>query len=179
MKLVVGLVGRIGSGKTSVSEHLHLKYGASQYRFSQILVDILERLHLPPKREYLQTLGTVLREELDQNAIVYALEKDLEKDPADIIVIDGIRYENEVEMLRKFENNVMIFIDSPVKDRYKRCIMREKSKMSFAEFLEIEMKETERYIDVIGRKAEYVIKNTGTLQELLEKVDKIMEEIKP
>jgi dephospho-CoA kinase len=181
MKLVIGLVGRIGSGKSAVSEHLRSKYGASQHRFSQILEDLLDRLYLPHKREYLQRLGASLRAELGMDTIVNAFRKDLEKDPSDIIVVDGIRYENEVEMLRGFKNNVLIFIDAPARDRYERCVVRgekEEAELSFAEFLEIEMRETERRIDVIGKKSDYIIENTGTLEELFQKVDEIIEKLK-
>jgi dephospho-CoA kinase len=179
MKLVIGLVGGIGSGKTSVSEYLSSRYGASQHRFSQILMDILDRLYLPHRREYLQKLGASLRAELGMDVIVNAFKKDLEKDPSDLIVIDGIRYENEVEMLRSFENNLLIFITAPVRDRYERIVVRgekDEAAITFAEFLESEMRETERYIDVIGKKADYVIENTGTLEELYAKVDAIMRE---
>ncbi|MFQ6137212.1 MAG: AAA family ATPase, partial [Candidatus Hydrothermarchaeales archaeon] len=141
MKLVVGLVGRIGSGKGVVSEHLHEKYGASQHRFSQVLMDLLDRLYLPHDREYLQDLGACIRNTLGMEVIVDAFKRDLESDDSDIIVVDGIRYENEVEMLRSFENNLLIFIDAPPKLRYERCRDRgEKGEagITFEEFLEAE-----------------------------------------
>jgi|Deesub1362A_J573_1020465.scaffolds.fasta_scaffold00166_72 dephospho-CoA kinase len=179
MKLVIGLVGGIGSGKTTVSEYLSSKYGASQHRFSQILMDILDRLYLPHKREYLQKLGASLRAELGMDVIVNAFKKDLEKDPSNLIVIDGIRYDNEVEMLRSFENNILIFINAPVRDRYVRAVTRKEkgeASMTFAEFLESEMRETEQRIEVIGRKADYIVDNTGTIEELQKKIDEIMKE---
>ncbi len=177
MRLVVGLAGRMGSGKGSVSDYLHGEYGASQYRFSGILMDILERLHLALERVSLQKLGVALRRDYGEDVIVKALKKDLDGDEAEIGVIDGIRYENEVDMLRGFEDSILIFLTAPARTRYERCIKRTEkaeSGMSFEDFMEAEGRETERYIDEIGEKAEHVVENTGSLEELFEKVDTVM-----
>ena len=80
MKLVIGLVGRIGSGKTAISEYLQKNYGAREHRFSQILMDILDRLYLPHERTHLQNLGKILRAELGEEVIVNSFRQDLEKD---------------------------------------------------------------------------------------------------
>ncbi len=177
MKWVIGLVGEIGSGKTVVSNHLRDRYNASQHRFSQILMDILDRLYLPHDREHLQNLGHSLRESLDGDVIVRAFEHDLRKDNSEILVIDGIRYWNEVELLRKFNRSVLIYITAPAKIRYERCKSRgEKgeSSISFEEFKQNENRKTERYVAEIGKKAEFRIENSGTLKELLQEVDSVM-----
>ncbi|RLI93764.1 MAG: hypothetical protein DRO94_04460 [Candidatus Altiarchaeales archaeon] len=180
MKLVIGLTGRMGSGKTSVSKYLSRKYGASEMRFSQILMDILDRLYLEHRRENLQKLGECVRKALGMDVIVNAFENDLRNENSDIIVVDGIRYKNEVDMLRRFRDNVLIFIDAPARLRYERCRKRgEKgeSSINFKEFLMAEKRETERYIDEIGEVADYRIENIGTLEDLYQKVDEIMEKI--
>jgi dephospho-CoA kinase len=88
MQLVIGLVGRIGSGKTAVSEYLQEKYGAKEHRFSQILMDILDRLYLPHERAHLQNLGRSLRAELGEDVIVNAFRQDLERDISEILIVD-------------------------------------------------------------------------------------------
>ena len=181
MKLVIGLVGEIGGGKTAVSNHLKEKYSASQHRFSQILMDVLDRLHLPHDRELLQNLGHSLRESLGDDVIVKAFEQDLKNETADIVIIDGIRYWNEVELLRKFEPNILIYVTAPAEARYERCKSRgEKgeSSISFEEFTQNENRETERFVSEIGEKADHKLENTGTLEELLQKLDSIVSSIK-
>jgi len=177
MKLVIGLIGEIGGGKTAVSEHLREKYNASQHRFSKILMDILDRLHLPHDRELLQRLGHSLRESLDQDVLVKAFEQDLRKDEAEILVIDGIRYWNEVELLRRFERSILLYVTAPVGLRYERCRARgEKgeAKISFDEFIQNERRETERHIAEIGEKADHRLENSSSLDELLQQIDSIM-----
>ena len=180
MPLVIGLAGRIGSGKTEARRYLSDKYGAREAIFSRILMDILDRLYLPHKREYLQKLGAFIRRELGGQVIVKAFEKDIENISSDIIVIDGIRYINEVEMLRKFRNNVLIYIHAPQEMRYERSKKRgEKGEahITYNEFVEADGRETERNIDEIGDKADYRIENTGDLNQLYARIDDILNEI--
>ncbi|MBN2014769.1 MAG: AAA family ATPase [Candidatus Altiarchaeota archaeon] len=179
MKLVVGLSGKMGSGKTVVSRYLHKKYGAEQMRFSQILMDILERLHIPSEREALQKLGHALRSLVGEDVIVNAFRADLEAEKSRIIVVDGVRYPNEVDMLRSFGNNVLLYIDAPAEVRYRRCVERNEKgegRVSFEKFLEAENRETERYLNEIAELSDYVVDNTGSVEELQQKVDKIFRE---
>jgi len=174
---VVGLVGRIAAGKSIVSQHLVKKYGASYFMFSQILLDVLGRLGVPPTRENLQGLGVALRNTLGEDVIVNALKHELQEKDPEIAVVDGIRYKNEVEMLRNFKENLLIYVEAPPELRYQRCRKRgEKGErnITYEEFLKAEEKETERYIDELGKGADHTLENTGTIEELIEKVDRIM-----
>lgn len=179
MKFVVGLAGRMGSGKTVVSDYLCRKYGAKQMRFSQILVDVLKRLHLPPTRENLQKLGHVLRVSVGETVVVDAFREDLKAIDSDVVVIDGVRYHNEVDLVKSFPRNILVYLDASPRLRYERCVSRgEKGEknISFEDFVAAEQRETERYLDEIKAAADYVIVNEGTLEELYRRVDEIMEE---
>lgn len=176
-KFVVGITGKIGSGKSIISWYLHKEYQFTEYRFSQILSDILERLHLKKSRENFQKLGVSLRREWP-GVIVDSLEKDIRENGAELVVIDGIRYENEMKMLRKFSHNLLISVEAPAELRYQRCKERgEKGedKISFEEFLASEKKETETKIEKISQLADYHIENKGDKEELFRKVDEIIE----
>ncbi|MFZ2455144.1 MAG: AAA family ATPase [Candidatus Altiarchaeia archaeon] len=177
MKLVIGLTGNIGAGKTVVSDHLHKKYGADQVRFSRILMDVLDRLYLPKDRNNLQTLGEVVRKSFGSDVIVNAFKKDLEKSRSHVVVVDGIRYMNEVKMLRSFDNNVLLFMDAPPKVRYERVVMRgEKGeeKNSFDVFLKAEQRGTEKGLPEIKKVADYMIENDGSVERLLKNIDDIV-----
>ncbi len=179
MKLVVGLAGSMGSGKTTVCGYLNKKHSAGQYRFSQILMDVLDRLHLPQSRANLQSLGIFFRKEFGEGVIVNALRHDLEKDSSKIVTIDGVRFVNEVEMIRQFPNNLVIFTEAPVEKRYERCVARgEKGEgsITFEQFLESEKKETERHTAEVKALADFVVDNSGTKEELYRKIDKIIKE---
>lgn len=177
MKHVIGLSGKMGSGKTVVSDYLRTRYGARQMRFSKILMDVLERLHMPLKRESLQKLGHGLRISLGEDVIVNAARGDIESESSDFIVIDGVRYPNEVDMIKEFEGGLIIYIDAPAKVRYLRCVERgEKgeSEISFEQFLAAEEMETERHLDEIAKLADHTIENTSSIEELRKKIDDIL-----
>ena len=49
-KIIIGLVGQLACGKGTVAEYLKEKYGASVYRYSTMLRDVLNRLYLEINR---------------------------------------------------------------------------------------------------------------------------------
>ena len=76
-----------------------------------------------------------------------------------------------------------IYITAPVELRFDRYQQRHEKiddgKMSFEEFARQDREElTEKGIPDLGKKADYRIDNTGTLEELYEKADKIISQIK-
>ncbi len=178
MKFVIGLIGKICSGKTMTVDYICSEFDAESYKFSEILTDILNVLNLPNERRNLQILGRTLRENLGHEVIVNAMNAKIEKSTKNVIVIDGVRYQNEVDMIMKFKNNMIIKLETPIEERYKRSSSRnEKSdekKLSFEQFKNNENKETEIHIDETGKHADYVIENTGTKEELFEKIDEII-----
>jgi len=177
MILVVGLTGRIGAGKGTAAEYLKKKYKAQQFVYSDILADILVRLHKPVTRENLQDLGQGIRAALGKDVLVEAMKGDLKASKAEMLLVDGIRYVNEVEMLRTFPHNVLIFIDAPVEARYERARKRaEKGEgsLSLLQFKEREKAATEKELDSIKSLADYVIDNSATVKDLHARIDQLM-----
>ncbi|MFH1403493.1 MAG: AAA family ATPase [Candidatus Altiarchaeota archaeon] len=176
-KKVIGLIGRIGSGKSIVAEHLVENYGAVVYRFSDVLKDVLNRVHKPITRENLQDLGVALRSAFDdQGILAEVLRADIMESDSKLIIVDGIRYYDEVEMV-KGVGGVTLYVKAPPEVRYERVVKRGtrgERHISFDEFKVSEGRETERMIDEIGSNADYTIENTGTLDELKSKVDELM-----
>jgi len=177
-KLIIGLAGQRGSGKSTVAEHLKIRYKAAVRKFSQPLAKFLKIRKVPITRENLQDLAIDLRKVFGQEVLVWPLKKFIEESKAKIIVIDGLRVWEEVEMLRSFKNNLLVYITASTKFRFKR--MRKsggkdgKEARDFKEFLRLDKKETELLISRIGKKADVVIDNTGTIEDLHKKIDKTM-----
>ena len=177
MKYVIGLIGRIGSGKTAVSKHIQEKYNGTEYRFSQILEDILKRLYLPANRTNLQKLGACLRSDFDADVISNVMKKDLMASKSKLLIVDGIRYDNEVKMIRSIKENILIFITAPPDVRYTRCVERGKrgeENLTYKEFLKNERAETERRINNFSDISDYIIDNNSTKEDLTNQIDRIM-----
>lgn len=177
MTFVIGLTGRIASGKGEVARHLSEKHRASICRFSDILRDVLEVLGLPNTRENLQALGAGLRSSFGENVLIEAMKTRIGKSSSEIIIVDGVRYKTEAELVRSFDENILVFVDAPVKDRYKRAVSRGtrgEADISLEEFRRSEEKDTEKNLDEIKDMADEVIENTGSLEQLRAKADLIL-----
>ena len=177
MKLVIGLAGRIGAGKGTVAEYLKKRYGAQQFVYSDILGDILKRLHTPVTRENLQMLGKGLRDTLGKDVLVEAMKGDLEQGKGEMRLVDGIRYVNEVEMIRTFPNSALIFIDAPLEARYERAKKRAEkgeARLSLDEFKELEKAATEAEIEKVREMADFVVDNSGSVESLHKRIDELM-----
>lgn len=178
MTLVIGLAGRIGSGKGTVAKYLEERYGAKKFVYSDILGDLLDRLHLPKTRENLQKLGEGIREKLGDDVLVNAMVGEVKGSTQSIMIIDGIRYANEVEMLRSFEENLLMFTDAPVLTRYERCVARAQKGEEKEGFSDFELRDnapTELELEQVRGMADHVIDNSGSIDDLFEKVDEIMD----
>jgi len=80
-------------------------------------------------------------------------------------------------MLRKNENNILIYVTAPLETRYERCLKRsEKGEdmVTFEEFRRADVRATESELGQIKNRADYVVDNLGSIQDLKEKIDEIM-----
>ncbi|NOZ58246.1 MAG: AAA family ATPase [Euryarchaeota archaeon] len=181
-RVVIGVMGRIGSGKSEASRYIAQRYGGRVFRFSDVLKDVLQRLYLPPRRENFITLGTALRRGFGDGVIARALKRDILASDARVVVVDGVRYPEEVEMIKSFENSVLLYIHASPEVRYQRAVKRgEKGEatISYEEFLKNDGAETEKRIEELAKLADHRIDNNGTLEELHTALDEGLEGVCP
>jgi dephospho-CoA kinase len=179
MAFVVGLVGKIASGKGVVSDYLSRRYNARVYRFSDVLSDILLKLSKPNTRENLQALGFSLRQIFGDNVLSDVLKEEIKKDKSNVIVVDGIRYWNEFNMVKDFKNNLVVSVTAPLEVRFERASSRAtrgEAVLSFEDFKKNEEKPTEKLIDEIAMHADIKIENMGSKEALLETLDTIFKD---
>ncbi len=178
--IVIGVSGRIGSGKSKVCEYFSNRYGANRLKFSDILKDILSRLYLPPERENFQKLGKSLRDAFGDDIVAKAMKQDIAGVKGGIVVVDGVRYRSEAEMIKSFENSFIIYVKAATMVRYERTLHRSEKgeeKNSYKKFLISENAETEKHIDEVEALADFVVVNEGSFEELYSRLDEISEKI--
>lgn len=175
--MIFGLTGEKLAGKGTAAEYLRQKYEAKKYRFSQIIDDLLARLYLPNSRDNEITIIQALREKFGIEILAHVLKKDIEKDQPKLGVIDGIRFWEEVRILKTLPDFVLVYLSAPLEQRFDRCLKRgekaDDSTMTLDKFKATETAPTERFIPEIGATAQEKIDNNGTLEEFYQKIDQL------
>ncbi len=165
------------AGKDTAANYLAEKYGAAHFRFTHILDAILEDLSLPISRQNEIDLGLGLRKIFGEHVLVNALEKRVSKSWAKIIVVNGIRMD-EMEIVKSWEGAKTIYITAPLETRFERYNIRHEkvddAQMDLRQFTEQEKAPTEIGIPDLGKKADYKIENTGSLEDMYRKLDEII-----
>ena len=181
-KIIIGLTGPLASGKDVAKKYIDRKYSASTYKFSTVLRDILDRLHLPITRNNMQDLSLDLRNRFGSDILAKVITADAKNNANDIVIVDGVRRLDDIKHLRNLPEFNLISIDANEKVRYDRMKLRNENKgdnvKTFEEFLEDCRKEAELEIPTVMAQASYYLNNSGTLKDLYEQIDKIIEEIK-
>lgn len=165
-KLIIGLTGQAGCGKGTAVKILREEYGADYFRFSAILGDVLDRLHLEKTRDQLINLFLCLSKQFGDDVLSHAIEHDALASPKDLVVIDGIRRIDDIVSLEPLPYFRLVAIDAPAEIRFERMKKRgEKpgeNQMTWEQFMASEARETERTIPGVMARAHKTISNAGT-----------------
>lgn len=171
----VGITGKMGSGKTTAArfvltenEHFVL------FRIAGKLKQIVQELDLPYTRDTLQRVATFFRK-IDHDVwvknTVKAIDETLEKSSVCCIVVDDVRFQNEVDFLRK-RGFVIVRIKTSDEVRRKRIERRDNISIGPKIWKRWQEDPTEVEIDRI--QADYEVSNDGHMNELLVKVQDLM-----
>ena len=172
--MVIGLIGKAQSGKTTVGNHLINKYNFTKFSFADPLKEMLINAGLityneayvektPRSRELLQKIGTnIFREQVEYDYWIKAAQKRIRilfEDGFNNIVIDDIRFPNEADLVKGY-NGFLI-------------------KMEREDFIDTTagtIHPSESLVDSI--KSDYVIRaKSGEIDKILKGVDIIMSEV--
>jgi dephospho-CoA kinase len=180
--LIIGLVGTPGSGKGTVAKILQQTYGATLFRFSTVLEDILKRLALEKTRANMIQLSEALRGSFGEDVLAHAIHHETLSATTDLVVIDGIRRIGDLTLLLPLTQFKLIAVSALPEIRYARMKQRgEKigeSEMSREKFESQERASTEITIPEAMKLAWKTIENTGTIEALEEQIATLMKELK-
>lgn len=130
---MIGLIGKARAGKTTVGKILESEFEYKRYAMAdQIREAIVHGLPFVTEwqlrqgkqsnipeigvtgRELLQKMGHEWGRTLNPNMWIHAIQRRIELDEADInrIVIDDVRYDNEVEWIKK-HGGIILGVDRP------------------------------------------------------------------
>lgn len=190
MYKLICVVGMTGAGKTTVADKLTEK-GFAYLRFGQITLDIVRKKGLEVNQTNEKKIREDLRKEHGMGAFAVMNISKIDKLLIDSdVVVDGLYSWSEYKILKdKYEDQmyVVAVYASPVL-RYKRLAERvnkkEDTKKRFrVTTLEDSKKRDYAEIENIEKggpiaMADFTIKNLGTLEELYEKIDNLIKDLK-
>ena len=180
--MIIGITGRIASGKTEIAEFLKLR-GFSYITLSQIVREEVKKRNIEVTRKSLQDIGNEIRKNEGAGGWVRRLLSMI--NPEEDWIIDGIRNPGEIVELRKLKNFVLISVDSPQERRYQRVLSRNKESdpKSWEGFLEADKRDFGE-ADPLGQQvgkcielSDFHVDNDSTLENFYEKIYEIFERI--
>lgn len=181
-KIILGTAGEIASGKDAVGDYLALKYGALKLRFSQPLRDILDRVHLDQNRENMAKLSLYLRKAFGEDILSKVILDEAEASDIEFVVVDGIRRFPDMVHMETDPNFYFCYVDASPEVRFERLTKRRQNvddaTKTAVQFEKDAKLETEAGIAELKERAEFVIDNDGTLDELHAQIDGVVEALK-
>ncbi|MEA3450076.1 MAG: hypothetical protein U9Q85_03855 [Patescibacteria group bacterium] len=182
-KKVIAIIGEQAGGKGVAADIIRKHYGGSRLTISNILRRTLDSLHLESSRENLINIALVMKKGFGKAVLMNAMLKEVEMEDADLVIVDGLRMPGDPDPFKREYGNdfKLLYVTTEQKIRYERSVGRgEKvgeSDASFKDFQANENKETEKYINEVGKSADFIIENNGGQKELEEKIKKVMSNI--
>jgi len=187
VKIVVGLTGTMGSGKETVMEALTHKFNCYIVTLSSIIRAELEKKKKAFDRKTLQDMGNELRQKYGSGILAKLAVDYLPRDK-EMIVINGIRNIGEIDYLKKTFGNkfVLIAVNASQEIRWQRVQSRIRSTdpKTWEEFVILDERDRGireplygQQIDRCAEGADFVISNNGSVEELQNKINGVIEKL--
>ncbi len=180
MQIMIGLLGTIGAGKTTVSDYLVSKHDFYRVVMGNLVREVAKKESLELTRENLQEIQKRYRDNFGQEYFIKEAVEILKKSNKNKLLIDGVRTPTDASEAKK-AGAVIILIDAPKKVRFERlkARKREGDAQTFEKFLEQEKREWEMlyFKETLKKYVDYKIDNSRSTKELYKKVDGLLGKI--
>ena len=188
MKLAIGITGHPLAGKETAANRIAERAKmdgrtVSYHRFSDILRDTLDLWGMAHGRDPEQKLAQVM-ELMAEGTLSRAMKHRLAKDPADIGILDGVRWYSDENMIREFPKegiaSLLLYITADLDTRFTRLVKRGRSGEQMTtreEFERQNQQKNEIYISDIGSRADAkILNNYDSLDGLIAAIDAVYDE---
>ena len=175
MTIIIGITGLARSGKNTAAEYLSSLYGFKVFTPSDVIKTELMRRGIVISKENISKLGDLMREEFGRNVIAVKTLEKASNFPK--VAITGIRSPEEVKYFRyEADKFYLLCIEAKEDKRFSR---RSKADPQFrSAFFERDNRDIEnKGLGKVIEKADYVIKNNHTKNNLYKKVDEFLKKV--
>lgn len=179
-KLILGFAGEMACGKGTAAKYIEEKYLGNSHRFSTMLRDVLDRLHLEKSRENMQKISQILRDNFGDDLLARVIFEDVKNDQSEIVVIDGIRRMPDIKYLKELPQFKLVHLEAAMGKRYERIVRRgenaDDNSKTFEQFQKEHQSEAELRIKDLKEYADFIVDNNGTIEALHRQIDEIIKE---
>jgi dephospho-CoA kinase len=168
-RIVIGIAGRMGAGKTTAARYVAAKYAFQYLRYSQVLSDWMTLD--PESKSDLQEAGWKVMAEGAQAELNRRLIANVKAQTN--AVVDGLRHRIDYESLKdSFAHSFhLLYIDTPREERWKR--LRARGVYANPEDFDLaDSHPVEQQIGSLRAYAALIIPNEGSLQDLYVALDR-------
>ena len=182
MKTIIGLVGRIGSGKDTVAHYLIKNRGFRVIGLGDLVRAKAKRREIEPTRK---NISKISKEFSDKFGIEFWSRQAITKLKGlngENFIINGLRRLEDYNNVKStFKNFKFILVDAKSKTRYSRIRKRDRvgDPTSYKAFRDQEKNELKLYknFDETLKQVDFVIDNNSTLEDLYKNVDSIISKV--
>jgi dephospho-CoA kinase len=184
-KIIIGVVGEKGAGKATftniLTEVTAGRFTVGTEVFSGILYETLRLWDIPTTRSNLQNLSIIMRNQYGPDVLTHAIQQRVKNKSEDIIILDGVRWQADYDLIRSFEFNFLVYVSADPKIRWERLqkgsLKVGERQASWEQFLEEEKAETEIQIPEIGAKADFKIDNNKLIEDYRKQVKSFFDKL--
>jgi cytidylate kinase len=178
MNVVIGLAGKIGSGKTTLGPVLAKTLGAAQASFGNYVRQIARQQNLAETREHLQQIGEELVEN-DPAAFCRAVIAQAQRQPGQSLVIEGFRHGKVVRIIREMVAPTLfclIFVALEEPLRVARIAQRQREQIETLPLLEAHSTEREVALE-LATQADLIVDGALPVEENTKRIRAFLDAI--
>ena len=178
--IVIGAMGRAGSGKDTLIDHLCQRCDVHKLSVGDVVRQIAAEEGIEPTRENLHRISQRYAAEHGDGYLVHRVAETIERNAWPATGISGIRTPQDVRVAREHFGDDLLLVHVRVGDprlRYERLLERDQPRdpESFEAFLEQEREEEEQFqIGEALQQADLVINNNRSLEAFHEAIDYLL-----
>ncbi len=172
-RVIVGLCGETGAGKTTITEYLKFKYGLQSFRYSQV---IAKKYQVTDKGK-LQHIGAdIAKDEKEQRELSKYMIAQMKEERG--YVIDGLRHFQDYDELKGHfgDEFIFIYVQCRYRNRRERYQKLNFGQVTDEDFQKINDHVSEQDIGLLQMKADCCVDNNRGYKDLWEQIDQIIEQ---